>query len=330
MVNLVVLSYGRESEYKRAILAVLSYYSWLPLANKANPTILFTDNPAYFAAYLTGLPIEYQLLDAEKIKISQGPDQYVHRIKIAIIEEALLLHPGIGVLFVDSDTFFLKNPADLFGHISPLGSVMHLREYALQERHQEATAQRLLATLANETFQTTRGAEHFSGEQFCWNSGVLGLDSSRVADLPDVYLLTDKLFAKSGWRISEQVGFSLILQTRTELRASDEFIYHYWKTSEKIAVDALLSPALFANFATLASMEKLDFIRAYTAQLPAAIATYLATYPSIEWRLDALLALYHRNYMAGYRLACRYLLKNPTDTKFIKDLLYNVKQRLFS
>ncbi len=68
---LVIQSFGRENEYRRAAFVVLSYYAHAGEDNNER-TLLFTDNPEYFEPYLKGLPVEYVLLTPEKIRTMRG------------------------------------------------------------------------------------------------------------------------------------------------------------------------------------------------------------------------------------------------------------------
>ena len=53
--NLVLQSFGRESEYKRAILATLSFYAFSSLPVDQTKVLLFTDQPEYFKKYFEDL-----------------------------------------------------------------------------------------------------------------------------------------------------------------------------------------------------------------------------------------------------------------------------------
>jgi hypothetical protein len=87
-VNLVIQSFGRDNEYRRAILTILSFYAHSSLKREETKVLLFTDMPAYFSTFLEGLPVEYVLLTPEKIKSMRGEIDFLHRMKIAVIEEA--------------------------------------------------------------------------------------------------------------------------------------------------------------------------------------------------------------------------------------------------
>lgn len=102
---LVTQSFGRTSEYKRVILSVLSFWA-LYSGDKNNViTVLATDKPDYFKPYFEGIPVEYIILNPEKIKKMRGEIDFIHRMKIAIVDEAFQRYIGADILYVDSDTF---------------------------------------------------------------------------------------------------------------------------------------------------------------------------------------------------------------------------------
>ena len=327
MNNLVVLSYGKESEYRRAVLAILSYYSWLASSEEVNRTIIFTDNPAYFEPYLFGLKVEYISLTKEKIRDMKGPANFIHRMKIAVLSEVFRAYPTDTIFYIDSDTFIQADPAPLLARISPAVSVMHVLEYALEGYRHEDTGGRLVQLIENQVFVTTKGDERFSPSHFSWNAGVLGLAPSMAAYLPDVFLLTDKFFAASTWHISEQLAFSLVLQTRTQIIPSDEVVYHYWQNTAKLAVDAILSGVFTQEFATLPLLEKKKVLCPLTRSLPDQIPSYLQKHPEIELRFLAIGAFHRKEFLTGYKLASSYLIKKPTDISFLKDVIYHTRKQ---
>lgn len=330
MTNLVVLSYGDIVEYQRVILAVLSYQGWLATAGETGRTVVFTDNPAYLKPYFAGLTVDYRLLTPPEIREMKGPVNFVHRLKVAVLAEAFSRYPDDSLLYVDSDTFAFKNPKPLLARISPTVSAMHQPEYTLEAHRHQGMGSRLLHLLESESFTTSRGEERFRASQTSWNAGVLGLAPTVAASMADVFLLTDRFFSTSGWHVSEQLAFSLVLQTRTQVIPSDDFIYHYWQATHRAAVDALLPGILTPDFMALPLPEKAESILRLTQQLLSQIAEYLAAHPEIELRVQALDSLHLKNFAAGYRLAGRYLLKKPMDTQFIRDIIYHTRQRLLT
>jgi hypothetical protein len=111
----VLLSYGRESEYRRAIFTVLSFWARYSGPAEAVSTLLFTDNPAFFQPYLAGLPVHYVLLEEPRRLAMYGPHNYSFQVKVGILDEAMQAYPGSSLLYCDSDTFFATDPTPYCG-----------------------------------------------------------------------------------------------------------------------------------------------------------------------------------------------------------------------
>lgn len=335
MTNLVLLSYGSAKEYRRAVLAVLSFFSYYE-ADEAAPdirVILFTDSTDFFIQYLQEIPVEYVILSSNQLIAMMGTVGYRHRIKAVVVGDVLKQYSTDNLLFFDSDTFFMQHPGPLLASICPGVSIMHAVEFTFTDNAhlslpQGKTVGDFISTLENRTFQTTRGEEHFSGSLQCWNSGVLGLSPAVIPYLPDVYQLIDYLYAASHWHIIEQIAFSLILQTRNTIQTAEDYVYHYWEGNKKIAADALLAETLNPNFPNLPATKRVALVRQLIARLPAAIPAYLAAHQEIDLKENAINAFNGEQYLAGYRAAIAYLIKVPSDRKFLRDVLYHTKRKI--
>ncbi|MDO7853085.1 hypothetical protein [Hymenobacter convexus] len=335
MTNLVLLSYGSQNEYRRAVLAVLSFFSYYK-AGEAAPevrVILFTDSSDYFSKYLGHLPVEYVILTSAQQTAMMGTVGYRHRIKAVVVGDTLLRFPQDNLLFFDSDTFFTQHPGPLLARIAPGTSLMHTVEFTFADQAQVAlpngkTVNDFNKLLEEKPFALSRGPERFSRTQQCWNSGVLGLAPSVAAYLPDVYQLIDYLYANSHWHIVEQIAFSLVLQTRDIIEPAIDYVYHYWEGDKKVAADALLAETINADFLALSADAQRAAVQALVQRLPTAIPAYLAAHGEIGTKQAAITAFNAGRFGAGYRAAFSYLLKVPNDSKFLRDVLYHTKRML--
>jgi hypothetical protein len=319
MPRLLLLAYGRETEYCRAIFAALSCWAWQP--RQAVAATIYTDQPAFFEPYLAGLPVEYRLLTTEYLAELRGPQQYVHRVKAQLIAQAFTQYAEEEILFVDSDTFFLTSPDNLLQTLAAGQPVMHQREYQLAEAvgiyaefNQAKYPKRLLELLAQRRF-TLAGAEvQFHPTHSCWNSGVLGLPRTVAPLLPDTLYLIDELYAGTGWFISEQLGFSLALQARGPVQPCDRAVYHYWGQPQKQLMDKLLASKLSPAFAAQPLAERLRQVRQLVPQ-------YRRQLELDKAREGALYALRRGRVAAGVKYAAKALLINPLDTRFVREVL---------
>ncbi|MBL7711032.1 MAG: hypothetical protein JNL13_01140, partial [Chitinophagaceae bacterium] len=175
-------------------LAILSFYCF---ADKDVPTLLFTDKPGWFAPYLQDFPVQYVLLTPEKIKTMRGEIDFLHRMKIALIEEAFQLS-GTHLLYSDSDTFFLGNPAAYFAGLDESKSYMHLHEYEFEYLRNMAlpagkTFRDFLDIIENRKIFLSDGSElPLNACHSSWNAGVMLLHAAHSRWIPDVYTLTEQ------------------------------------------------------------------------------------------------------------------------------------------
>jgi hypothetical protein len=313
MQHLVLLSYGRESEYRRAIFAALSFWANYQGPRQAVSTVIFTDDAAFFRPYLAALPVEYVQLDADRRRAMHGPHDYVHRVKIGILDEVMHRYPRHDVLYIDTDTFFEADPAPLLGQLAAGTAFMHKPEYQLAEAvgvyagFEPAVAAcppRFLALLGSRTFRVLGRERRFTGAQLGWNSGVLGLPADAAGLLPDVFRLTDEFFAGSGWFTSEQLAFSLALPLVLPLRRCDESVFHYWQPGQKQRMDALLARLLTLAFSRQPLPMRLGAVRAQLGRFRGACE--LATL-----REGARYAFGKRRWLSAARLGLKAMLHAP-------------------
>jgi hypothetical protein len=328
MFTLVVQSFGREYEYKRAILTVLSFYAHRAVPSR-EATLLFTDKPDYFAPYFSGLPVEYVLLTPEKIRLMRGSIDFLHRMKIALIEEAFQKTGG-DLLYADSDTFFLADPASFMQKLSPGKSFMHLHEYRFEELRNMPlpsgeTFRAYLQLIEQGPLQLADASPlQVTAQHSSWNAGVMLLHRAHNALIPDVYALTEQTYPATRNHASEQYAFSIMLQERTELASCEAMIYHYWYRVKKQIVDLFLQGELNSGFAALPDIKKLDKVRHWTGELPRLFERHI-----LMLQDNAIQTLNENRFGEGYRWAVKALLKKPLKNKsFIRDVFYHMKRQL--
>lgn len=325
---LVTQSFGRESEYRRAIFAVLSFWAWYSGPAEEVQTIVFTDNPDYFKRYITQVNVRYVALTPDKIKAMRGNIDFLHRMKIALIEESFSLYPGADMLYVDSDTFFTTDALPWIKEFKPGRSFMHLFEYKFETCRDMPlpageTFRAYLNLIENTGFTISTGVTRFAADTESWNAGVMGLPAQVAQWLPDVYALTEQSYPQTQNHASEQYAFSLILQTRTELLPCDEYVYHYWYRVKKQITDILLDKQLGDAFVKLSWAEKMSAIKRMTREFPVAYESH-----ELMLRDNAIQAFTSDQFASGYKHAFRALSKSPFNPQFIKDVLYHAKRHL--
>jgi hypothetical protein len=330
MPRLLLLAYGREIEYRRALLAALSSWAWRPRLGLA--ATICTDQPQFFKPYLAGLAVDYKLLTPAYLAEARGPRQYVHRVKAQLIAEAFAEYPGEELLFLDSDTFFIASPDSLLQNLALGLPFMHQREYTLAEAvgiysafNQAKYPKKLLELLASRSFRLGDEQVHFHAEQSSWNSGVLGLPRALAPLLPDILALLDDLYAATGWFTCEQLAFSLALQASEKasgpLQACERYVHHYWGKPQKKMMDKLLAKFITPELAALPLTERLLQVR---QQLP----YYQQQLKLNQAQEDALYALRRGQFKAGFKCAVKALLVQPLHAEFARELLQVLRRQV--
>jgi len=323
---LVTQSFGNESEYKRALFCLASFYAY---CSERSECYLFTDNPDYFRKYLPDFPVRYFLLTPEKIKALRGSIDFLHRMKIGIIDEAFQ-HTDQNLLYVDSDTFFLKNPFDAVAKVSPGISFMHLREYSFESMNQWMLPAGIpfrdfAKFISTNVFSMPDGSTlRVNINNYSWNAGVMIFHPSHRKYIPEVYVVTDATYPVTRNHACEQYAFSIVMQHHTSVQQCDDMSYHYWYRVKKKLADPFLNAEVARFGEGPLSCETLERVKVVTAELPSWIENH------ILFLQDESIQRFNENhFLKGYKFAFRVLMKNPFLFSFIRDVLYHTRRMLF-
>lgn len=324
--TLVTQSFGREYEYRRVIFSILSFYA---VTDKTVPTVLFTDKPEYFERYFNELPIQYVLLTPDKITQMRGEIDFLHRMKIVLIEEALEI-ANTSILYADSDTFFLSDPSHYMKQLNKERSFMHIHEYQFEEVRNMAlpagkAAQAFIRYIEQETHFIPGTNLKITAQMSSWNAGVIMLHHSNKQLIEKVYKLTDKFFPASESHASEQYAFSIVLQSITNLKPVDDVIYHYWYNIKKKIVDQYLEREL-PRIEQTDLNQKMLFVKKAVNILPTIFVNHIDSLKD-----SAIQAFNDNNYLNGLRWTCKAFFKGGLgDAQFVRDFMYHTKRRIFS
>jgi hypothetical protein len=326
--TIAIQSFGRESEYRRAALTILSFYAHTSVPVADTLVVLFTDRPQWFESCLDSLPVRYILLTPEKIKSMRGEIDFLHRMKIALIEEAFTFCEE-SLLYADSDTFFTADPTPLVQQLGYSKAFMHLWEYRFESMSDlplpaGSTFRDFLKLIETKTFRLADGTPvTIRPEQVSWNAGVMFFHHSQARFIPDVYALTDQFYPPTSNHASEQYAFSVILQEQVELQPCDSVIYHYWYRVKKQITDLFLATEITEQWKKQPLSEKVREVRRWTEMLPGYFEKHLLLVQD-----HAIQAFNEGRYAAGYKFAAAALLKSPLDRKFIREIFYHTKRKL--
>jgi hypothetical protein len=264
--NLVYLSYGGESEYRRAIFNILSFQAWCPDITNSIRIIIYTDDPDFFENHLLNFEIELYFLSEKLLDEMSGQENFIHRRKVWAIALTFQNYPEQDLVFIDSDTFFVANADMLFCRQNANESFMHVREYELRDGldifssfNQGHFPKALIERIKDKDFNIGNKIMRFTPEDYSWNSGVLGLSSHFARLMPDILQLTDEFYSASKWFLSEQLAFSFVLARLTIIQPTDDLVCHYWGGRQKVLVDHLLSDYLFSNKQRFMNYERIKY-----------------------------------------------------------------------
>lgn len=224
------LAYGLESTKYQAILSIYTLYHHIGEANKDFLFVIYTDSDRQVLdKYLQGFPVRLEILTKEQVKEFRGPDNYVFRLKPSIIKDYFSKYKQ-NLLYMDTDTFFRRDPKALLASIAPGHSIMNVEEYnfvdagAVEPMHWFTMRQ----GLKQHTYTVNGEQVAIPLATMMWNAGIIGL-SQADAKVVDLYIsLTDEMFARCKSFIVEQFVASYVLQLTTQLRSTEDYIDHYW------------------------------------------------------------------------------------------------------
>ena len=253
---LIYQAYGSPAILDECLFSILSY-----LRQPTAATILvYTDNAAYLQAILGDLrEVVYVPIEPEQWQAWRGEIDFVHRVKVEVLRHAAAHYAG-QLLYVDTDTVFLKSPEALFAALAQGERVMHLAEGRLGDGNTlNRKINRALRPLASQL----PPAVTIGPATRMYNAGVLGLRSTDATLLNEVLALTEQLYHYYPKHVMEQLAFSVIWAREGMVREATPWVYHYWNLKE-------IRPALHALFTTTAARSLAEWqARASRLDVPA-------------------------------------------------------------
>ena len=223
---LLYQAYGSPAILNEALLSILSY-----LRQPAGAAVLvYTDNPAHFRAVLgDATAVAYVFIEPAQWQAWRGEIDFVHRVKIKMLQHAVAHYPG-ELLYVDTDTLFTHSVAPIFAALAQGEHFMHVSEGRLGDGNP-------LNRKINRALQQAGGAA-LAGSAIgpatrMYNAGVLGLRSPTDAPLlAEVLALTEQLYRLYPKHVMEQLAFSVVWARSGPVHEAAPWVYHYWNLKE--------------------------------------------------------------------------------------------------
>ncbi len=198
--------------------------------NKKTKILIYTDNANFFYKEIE----KNNLLNYLKIDIVYKPTPYfkellnqnndIFKLKILIILN-ILESNNCNLLFVDNDTFILKKFSTVYKKISKGYCYLHTEEYRikdneLSEYYDYFKRKKILISLKEKNLI-------ISQDTIMWNSGVIGICSSKAYLLKNVLLTYEIISEKISIKRNEQLSFSVCFKDE-KLLSAENFVFHYW------------------------------------------------------------------------------------------------------
>lgn len=216
--QLLYLVYGPDAAYHTE--ARFSILSALYRAQTQLDVVIsvYTDAPLYYE----GLPVEVHALPSETLQQWYGPLHYHHRAKLCLLQQAVPLAKK--TVFIDTDTFFLRDPALLFAAVN--------EQTCLAD---ELYDSKLPAATANDPAVAALLAQcGIDPEKIpVINSGLFGIACSNSDVLDMALALNDVVYPASSRSLTtEQLVLGMAASTKTRLVEDDAVIKHYWSRKQ--------------------------------------------------------------------------------------------------
>lgn len=226
--KLIYQAYGKTEILEQTLFSVVSL---LKMSETVRP-VVYTDRPSYFEEFMSGREgLTVIPITMEDIKRWRGAIDFVHRVKIEILADSAKKF-GENIYYADGDTYFLKDPAEIFQQVDETTSLMHLPEAELGKPLDPLT-KKIFKFVKKNAFQLSGHPIKMDGSTIMWNAGVIGLARAKASLLQDILNLTDQMYALYPKHVMEQLAVSFILQKNGTIKRTDDVIYHYWNQKEE-------------------------------------------------------------------------------------------------
>jgi hypothetical protein len=234
---ILYLAFGSKDFIHQTVYSILSLVKTSYSSAKDIQIVVYTDQPNYFKSLIPEINVIYTDIDTETIQEWMGEIHFFFRVKIKLIEDFFSKYPNSNLLYLDTDTFFIKNIDPVFQKINDGEYFMHEYEGVYDQNHPQkrkySTARTIDKILKTKYFLKSNGDKFWvSNQTQLWNAGALGFNSNFYNTLPDVLLLTEQLYRLKDAHVMEQFSFSYFLQQSRPINPLEDYILHYWSFKE--------------------------------------------------------------------------------------------------
>ncbi|SHK29921.1 hypothetical protein [Hymenobacter psychrotolerans] len=237
---IIYQAYGSPIVFTELLFSILSLLRVTPRTDEIR-VLVYTDNPVAIEKVLgPDAPILYQLVAAAQWQEWRGIIDFVHRAKLKVLEHAAAHYPG-NLLYVDTDTVFTQDSAQLFAQIEAGRPVFHVSEGTL--RGGNVLNRKIYRRLRGQQFNANGRSFTVPADTMMYNAGMAGFRSRDAQVISDIIAVTEALYRYYPKHVMEQLAFSLELPKLGTVVEGEAYVVHYWN------IKAEVRPMLEAFFA---------------------------------------------------------------------------------
>jgi hypothetical protein len=232
--TILYLSHGGRKYHDQTCYSVLTLLARLIQHNRNDFRIaVYTDQPGRLPAHdlVRAIPV-----DPRAFAALRGPLDYVHRIKLGILQRALGEF-GAPLIYVDSDTRWRNIPDAPFASLDARAPQPPCYLYKIEGTISPVFFPRYHHLLVRKQRQLAAWQLRPDPPWIMWNSGTVGIPRQSAGFIEDVLRVNDELLPHVGYRnCVEQLALSLVAASRFDVRPFDACLEHWWSYGWELPV----------------------------------------------------------------------------------------------
>jgi hypothetical protein len=232
--TLLYLSHGGQKYHDQTRYSVLTLLARLLEQNRNDfRIVVYTDQPGQLPAHDL---VQAVRLNPEQFVALRGPLDYVHRIKLGVLLRALG-ELGAPLIYVDSDTRWLRIPDEPFGALSGSTTPPACYLYKVEGSISASFFPQYFHLLREKRRKLMEWRLPHDPPWTMWNSGAIGIPSRSEGFMDEVLRVNDALLLHVGFRnCVEQLALSLVTASRFEVRPFDGYLEHWWSYGSELPI----------------------------------------------------------------------------------------------
>src|SRR5215471_16466953 len=224
--TVLYLSHGGQKYREQTRYSVLTLLALLLERNRNDfHIVVYSDRPDQVPAHDLVQPI---YVGPDEFASWRGPLDYVHRINLEVLRRALSDF-GAPLIYVDSDTRWLRIPDEPFASLSGSGTPPACYLHKIEGSISANFFPQYFGLLCRKRRKLIEWRLPPDPPWITWNAGTVGIPSRNAGFVDDVLQVTDELLPYVGYRSGvEQLALSLVAPSRFEVQPFDAYLEHWW------------------------------------------------------------------------------------------------------